>query len=76
MSVLVVPRVFGGTLLIVEEASSATISVTATGYDGTITGIGQSGQIGGIGYSGQLTGIGQSEQFTVVGSDGQASGKD
>ena len=55
-NLLVVPRTFGGTLLIVIGPTTATISVIAVGVDGKVAGVGQDGQVTAVGSDGQVSG--------------------
>lgn len=53
---IMVPRTFGGTLILVTGSSTATISVIAVGSDGKVAGVGQDGQVTAIGSNGQVSG--------------------
>lgn len=54
---LVVPRVFGGTLLL--GPFPATTPITVVGRDGKVTGMGRDGKQVVIGRDGQVTGKGR-----------------
>lgn len=58
MSVLVVPRTFGGTLLIVRGPSSIAIAITAIGRDGKVSGVGCDGKLTATAQDGKITGKG------------------
>ena len=58
MSVLVVPRTFGGTLLIITGPSSTAIAVTAIGRDGKVSSVGRDGKLTAIAQDGKIIGKG------------------
>lgn len=54
---LVIPRTFGGTLIL--GPFPATTTVTATGRDGKVSGIGRDGKVAATGRDGQIAGKGR-----------------
>lgn len=57
MAILVVPRVFGGTLIIVEGPPAT--AITAIGRDGKVSGMGRDGKHLATGRNGQIIGKGR-----------------
>lgn len=56
---IMVPRVMGGTLLIVIGPSTASTTITATGRDGKVSGMGRDGKQAVIGRDGLVSGKGR-----------------